>query len=243
MLTLVLSSAQTVRRIQVRHFIRILGLNVDSFLKFLVEMPHKRLPIELWIDIIEGLYYDPHGSIDYATLSACSQVCLSWTQPSQKLLFRSIDLTQDEIRRYHSLIAQINPSTTRGKTLGSYIRVLDVSIGVISSPQCGLRQHEFTRLILFCLHLYHLTLRSALHKLDKDTMTVLHTIVSMGNGGNLRALYLAKCGRQSPILYQLISVWPGIHFLRIGGRICAPPTSQPSSIQLSELVLSCGEQL
>src|ERR1700691_6249751 len=184
MLTLVLSSAQTVRRIQVRHFTRILGLNVDSLLKFLAEMPHKRLPIELWIDIIEGLYYDPHGSIDYATLSACSQVCLSWTQPSQKLLFRSIDLTQDEIRRYHSLIAQINPSTTRGKTLGSYIRVLDVSIGVISSPQCGLRQHEFTRLILFCLHLYHLTLRSALHKLDKDTMTVLHTIVSMGNGGN-----------------------------------------------------------
>jgi len=72
---------------------------------------------------------------------------------------------------------------------------------------------------------------------------VLHTIVPMGNGVNLRALYLARCGRQSPILYQLISVWPGIHFLRIGGRICAPPPSQPSSIQLHELVLSCGEQL
>jgi hypothetical protein len=207
-------------------------------------MPRMKLPIELWIDIIEEVYYDPRGSVDYATLSACSQVCLSWTEPSQKVLFRSIDLTQDEFRRYRSLMTHIDPSTARGKTLGLYIRVVDVSVGVVSSPQWGLRQHEFTRLILFCPRLYHLTVRSALHKFDKDTMTFLQTIASLGSGGlHLRALHLAKCGRQSPILYQLISIWPGIRFLQIGGRVCVSPPSQSSSIQLHELVMSCGEQL
>ena len=209
----------------------------------LAVMPYMKLPFELCIDIIEFIYYDPQGLVDYATLSACSQVCLSWTEPSQKLLFRWIDLTQDEFRRYRSLMAQISLSNARGKTLGSYIRVLDVSIGVVSSPQFGLRQHEFTRLILFCPHLYHLTLRSTLHKFDNDTMTVLQTIASPGNGVHIRALYLSKCGRQSPILYQFISVWPGIQFLRLAGRISAPPPPKPSRLQLRALVLSRGEEV
>lgn len=205
-------------------------------------MPHKQLAIELWIDIIETIYYDTHDAVDYATLSSCSRVCSSWTEPSQKLLFRSIDLTQDDSRRYRRLMAQIKSFPTRGKNLSSYIRVLEVSVGVISSPQWGIPQHEFAQLILFCPHLYHLTLWSALHKFDKDTMTALQ-VAAVGNGVQLRALNLAKCGRQSPILYQLISVWPGIQFLRIGGRICASPPSQPSSIKLHRLVLSFGEQL
>jgi hypothetical protein len=132
-------------------------------------MPQKTLPIELWFDIVEYVYYDLYALVDYATLSACSQVCSSWTEPSQKLLFRSVDLTRYEFRRYRNLVEQIKPSTTRGKILGSYIRALELSIGVISSPQCGLRQHEFARLILCCPRLYHLTLRSTLYKFDNES--------------------------------------------------------------------------
>jgi hypothetical protein len=74
-------------------------------------------------------------------------------------------------------------------------------------------------------------------------MAILRAVTSVMNGAHLRGLYLAKCGRQSPILYQLISLWPGIQFLRLGGRIYTPPPSQPLSIQLHELVLSYAEHL
>ncbi|EJF63447.1 hypothetical protein BD309DRAFT_858267 [Dichomitus squalens] len=53
----------------------------------------------------------------------------------------------------------------------------------------------------------------------------------------IRALSLLSCGIQSPILYQLLSIWPGIEFLFIGVEIAAPPPKWPATFELYQLTL------
>ncbi|KAH9922823.1 uncharacterized protein BXZ73DRAFT_91541 [Epithele typhae] len=54
----------------------------------------------------------------------------------------------------------------------------------------------------------------------------------------IRAIAILSCGIQSPILYQLLSIWPCVNFLHLGVEIAAPPPKawQPS-FQLYELAL------
>ena len=199
-----------------------------------------KLPLELCIDVMEDVYYNPNGSVDFPSVSACSRVCSSWAEHGQKLLFRFVEIGHDESAKYHTLLAQIDPCTDRGKILGSYIRMLNIHVGVVSSPKCGLSSHEFIRLLSFCSRIYCLTLHSGIYKFTTESVNSLRNIAAKTN---LRALNLAECGRQSPILYQLLSIWPSIQFLRIGCGFQALPPSAQSKIQLYELVLSCGEHM
>jgi len=191
-----------------------------------------QLPIELCITIMEHSCYTWDFTEDYETLSACSLVSPSWTDPAQKLLFRSVRILEPEKKT--KFFDAIRP-TDRGKILGSYVRKLDITLGysrdlVQATSNCK----QFALLLSWCPRLYELALLSFIHELDDTTIRELQHIAKTVK---LRALHLMLSGVQSPILYQLISVWPGIQCLTIDFEIAASPPPQLPNIQLQELKL------
>jgi len=198
-----------------------------------------QLPIELCITIMEHSCYTWDFKEDYKTLSACSLVSPSWTDPAQKLLFRSVSILEPE--RKTKFFDAIRP-TDRGKILGSYVRKLDITLDdsrdVVQATSNY--QHQFALLLSWCPRLYELLLLSFIHELDDTTIRELQHIA---NTVKLRALNLMLSGVQSPILYQLISVWPGIQYLTINSEIAASPPPQLPTIQLQELRLTRNPSL
>ncbi|GJF00267.1 hypothetical protein PsYK624_165510 [Phanerochaete sordida] len=54
----------------------------------------------------------------------------------------------------------------------------------------------------------------------------------------IRAVVIPVCGIQSPIMYQLLHIWPTVRFLRIGTELAAPPPQDmPMRARLYELAL------
>lgn len=205
-----------------------------------------RFPLEIYFRFIDEVSCNFDGSRDAATLSSCSQVCLAWADFSQKALFRCIDLGQARSGsiRYPSLMAQIKLPTTRGSVLGGCIRELEVAIGPSSSPQYGLRQDQFALFLSHCPQLRKLTLRSSIAKFDATTMVQLRRVASEIGSCDMRTLCINKSAPHSSIIYQLLSVWPTIQRLYIGCRISPHETpSFPTTVELRELVLDCGERL
>lgn len=191
------------------------------------------LPNELNIQIIEANYLLPDGHIDSTTLSACSLVHSSWKEPAQRLLFHAIS--------GHGLIGLADAISAKQisntATLLSYIRRLHVNLG----HQCGtgddtLDPQHFFDLLMCCSHLYELTLSVfGVHEFDQEMLLHLKSIAA---SIQIRALRLERCGVQSPILYQLLTMWPGIQFLTIGAEMVETPPTDLPKVNLKELMLS-----
>ena len=213
-------SEQLLSKLKMTLLIRCKGINMLS------------LPLELWITIIQHNYYKEDGSIDIRTLLSSALVHPQWTEPAQSLLFHSIPL--DEIvksKREDSFFESIK---VHGSKLGSYVRRLIVNIGQYPSSADGsIAIHYFTLLLKFFPKLYEITLRVyGVYQFDKPSMEELGIVAP-----HIRSLNLLRFGVQSPILYQLIELWPNIQFLAIGAEIVASPPSNPPKIKLYELML------
>lgn len=186
-----------------------------------------KLPTELWIEIIQHVYYQSNGLIDYPTLGACALVHSSWLEPARRLLFHTIN-----VNKSHTL-----DQLTHGQILSSYVRRLQVWITVPRSSDAALDPTSFALTILRCPSLYELTINSfGFHHWDEEELSHLRAVASVVP---IRALRMPRFGVQSPIVYQLISVWPSIQFLTIGAEIgVAPPTDLAMpQLKLKELVL------
>ena len=190
------------------------------------------LPIELWITVIQHNYYKMDGSIDIPTLLSCALVHPKWTEPAQSLLFHSIPL--DKIVKSKRDDCFFESVMIHGSKFGSYIRRLIVSIGRYPSSADGsIAIHRFTLLLKFLPRLYEVTLNVyGVHQFDGPSIDELGIAAP-----HIRSLNLLRFGVQSPILYQLIDLWPNIQFLTIGAEIIASPPSDPPKIKLYELML------
>ncbi|CCM03503.1 uncharacterized protein FIBRA_05637 [Fibroporia radiculosa] len=191
------------------------------------------LPVELVSLILEHAYYDRvHGKPDVDTLLACALVSTSWTWPSQRLLFHSVAVRATSIQGF---MDAINPEHELGRRRGDVVRILEASVGKLSDR--ALSAPGFLAVLQRCPRLYALNVRlCALHEFDKDTLAQLRTIARSKRRTPLRALSLMQCGVQSPVLYQLLDVWPTIQFLRIGVELVCPPP-EPGGFQLYELAI------
>ncbi|KAI0771251.1 hypothetical protein BD413DRAFT_65960 [Trametes elegans] len=206
------------------------------------------LPTEL-IDAILGHAYYIKGIPDKATLKACALVSSSWTDPAQRLLFRQVALHGLHQGPGHVLFcAATNPSTERGRTLGQYVRVLEISIGEKSGPD--LDDEDLVELLSRTPRLYELALRVAgIRQFSTVTLEKLEALAhpaaastywrNPDNPGclRLRALTILSCGIQSPIVYEFLHIWPTIEFLYIGVEIAAPPPRWTPSFRLYQLTL------
>ncbi|KAI0755001.1 hypothetical protein C8Q80DRAFT_1142354 [Daedaleopsis nitida] len=220
------------------------------------------LPPEL-VDSILGCVYYTKGVADRRILSSCALLCRAWSGPAQRLLFRHATLWGMHHGREHlSFMEATNPGTERGRTLGGYVRVLEVLVG--DKAGMDLDDADLASIIERTPRLYELILRvTGIHQLGDDIVQKLKQLArpkQNSNGGGttlpvedseagcvaeeatptpvrIRALSLLSCGVQSPILYQLLSVWPSIEFLFIGVEIAAPIPRWLPECRLYQLTL------
>lgn len=194
------------------------------------------LPLELILSIIEKAFYERPGfrDPDYQTLLACSLVHSSWATSVQTLIFRHV--TYKRGRSFSMSYHLTGPSNPRSEALLSHLRILEIGLGSSSTAECTPR--NLLNIISRLPYLYELSLHiNGIFSLRWDTVSDLRTIATATWPG-VRALRVLDCSVQSPILYELLSVFPTVQFLTIGTEMATPPITPPiPGLQLYELVL------
>ena len=194
--------------------------------------------------VVEQAYYDTRGEPDRQTLRACALVCTSWLSVAQPMLFRHVRVPGSKDHR--DLLAVFRTTlfsgSERARTLASYIRRAALTI------DCLIDEETFVALIIHCPHLYELVLRcTGIHAFQDSTLEALSTPAVTERHTPIRALALLSCGIQSPILYQLLDIWPTVRFLRLGVELAAAPppgaTMKGSLYDLSVMRIPCIEGL
>lgn len=211
------------------------------------------LPVEIIEEIIAHVYY-AHDTVvypslmtpripDYTTLSRCSLIDSRWRTVSQSLLFNHI--TGSAAPRLIKCF--ITSSSEHWKALMKHTRILDVSISALvpkvssenltMAPSLCIDSTEFIILMKQVSNLYELSismpgtfsLEAALAELKRSTPASYPT--------HLKALRIADCSVQSPILYELLDFFPSIEFLKIQVEIVVPPPRLPAKFHLYDLAM------
>jgi hypothetical protein len=201
------------------------------------------LPVELIELILKSLYYRDDGCPDGKSLKHCSLVSLPWRDISQRFLFRTLQFGS-MINRFRvrpisqSLIAlrATFSSSARGHLLGSYVRHLNIQIGILRSTLTlgsGYSPEEFLPILSLFPRLYELSL----YTVDAEAVVVKY-IAAWGSSSTLpqlRALTLHGPSPSSSLLYRLLEFWPTIQYLTFNNTTYPPP---PESSNLRLVYLS-----
>ncbi|TFY76848.1 hypothetical protein EWM64_g7161, partial [Hericium alpestre] len=185
------------------------------------------LPVELTMKIIELVYHLPDGRPDVQMLSACSLVCKQWFGLARPLLYRYLavgDFTSPERIRHLPFDKAIVLLRGPGN-LGTCVRSIRMHID--ASGACFT---EFITILSHCPRVYRLDLEVTLHWF---TSRELEQIAALPV--RIRALELTMGSPASPVLYQLLKVWPSIQFLYINTEVIAAPPLYSPSFTLYEL--------
>ncbi|RDX42489.1 hypothetical protein OH76DRAFT_1411072, partial [Lentinus brumalis] len=183
------------------------------------------------------------------TLSSCALACRAWSGPARKLLFRHVALRGMHQSRGHlSFLEATDPRSERGRTIAGHIRVLEVFLG--DKAGLDLDDADLADIIERTPRLYELVLRvTGIHQFTDGAMQKLGSLASAGTQVQtaegveavgpvrLRALTILSCGIQSPILFQLLSIWPTVKFLHIGVEIAPPAPHWRPTFKLYQLTL------
>jgi hypothetical protein len=197
------------------------------------------IPLDVVERVFEDLFYDDQLAPDYATLSACSKVCTLWRAPAQKLLFRQVVIPGRQRPKEHldGFRAALYEPTDHSRTLASHVRRVQVDLRNADADE-GNTTSDLTDLLSRCHRVYEVSLTvQGPHELDSDVIAALKDAHQRSYPTCIRALNLYSCGILSPILYQLLFVWPTIRHLRLGTEIAALLPKVPPKVQLYELVL------
>ena len=191
------------------------------------------IPVELVIQIIEGTYHNSDSTTDLKTLGSCALVCKAWSPIAKRLTFHHIHVDRkrlpasgdDDCTRVSALIRCM---TTR-PSLGSYVRMLEISVGrdrlFTTLPRRLVTFSDFVTLISYCPQLYQLILSVEHRQLQAPALSVLSKTAT-----RLQALDIDTSDAYrdlSCILYQLMSIWPTIRFLRVRAGLSVPPPPTP----------------
>ena len=203
------------------------------------------LPVELISGILEEVYFPPSSSTphqtleswtpDRATLASCSLVCHRWRDLAQTFLFHEIQWLKP------SFCEALREKDQNALEIATYVRRLGLRISGSAfahlSPNI-ISPKDFLTILSACPSLYELTLRiDGMHAFNEDIMEGLRSLSTTASLASLTALNLMSFGTQSPIPYQLLSVMPGVRYLRLGTELAAPCPSEPCKAKLYELTL------
>ncbi|KZT23427.1 hypothetical protein NEOLEDRAFT_1117999 [Neolentinus lepideus HHB14362 ss-1] len=194
-----------------------------------------RLPPELVFEILTHLYYNEDGAVDQSSLAACTLVQSEWTEVAQQLLYREVTLSGYGPKHRSDIFhASIDPSTARGKLLGEFVRSIDIPVGYGDDAYSPT---NFVALLRSCPRLYNLSISIMdMHEFEPKIVYELQELAQT-TGPRIRSLRFRRSGVQSPVLYQLLSVWPSIQFLLVGLELAAAPPCGKPRFRLQELIL------
>ncbi|KAK7048366.1 hypothetical protein R3P38DRAFT_2606068 [Favolaschia claudopus] len=190
------------------------------------------LPQELICLIVSKAYYRnfPFNTPDYDTLSACSLVNSTWRNPAQTLLFRRITLEgTPAFARF--------ADATSNKTLLSNVRSLSIALVQDASGVEECSVSTLVSILGHCPQLYELSVSAhKLFSLNPNDISSISAAVEAGSI-SLRSLRLLYCSVQSPLLYELVGLFPTVEFLTVGVEIAAAPPPMAPALRLYELSL------
>ncbi|KAF9019624.1 hypothetical protein BDZ89DRAFT_992366 [Hymenopellis radicata] len=210
--------------------------------------PRSRFPLEIVLAIIEHAQFDDSLQVDRSLLRACSLVCTEWSTAAQKLLFRNVILRSSS--DYASLQMAVDSTTAKGRVLGDAIRHLRVILD--HNQPLGLSERLFAEAVLLCPNLRELNLslfgsaspgrdiigspsylrmRRPAPSFDEGTLALLRC------GPQISRLQFTNWSDNQLSLTQLLSVWPMLASLSIGGTApeLPPIASEPFPCALAEL--------
>ncbi|KAF7365213.1 54S ribosomal protein l4 [Mycena venus] len=200
------------------------------------------LPEELISLVLAKVYYEKPTRLsgpDYVTLSACSLINSYWRNPAQVLLFRTV--TKDKAAAFSR-----SADTMSNHALLSHVRTISVSLtktdsgapptqGLVGIQACSVG--TLASILGHCPHLYELCISAhRLFSLDAEDLSTISTVIHV-TSIVIRSLRLIECSVQSPLLYELIGLFPSVEFLTVGVEIAAAPPPWTPAIQLYELTL------
>ncbi|EIW81509.1 hypothetical protein CONPUDRAFT_144251 [Coniophora puteana RWD-64-598 SS2] len=179
-------------------------------------MSASTLPPEIVLSILEKTYYQPDGRPDQPLLTSAALVCTAWSAPAQALLFRTVtSLKATNVTAFYAAVGQ---DTKRARQLGVYVRSLEISVGNNANLSCSVA--FLVNVLMRCPRLYELALHTyGIHELPEDIIQNLQGARLDG----LRALSLSNFGVQSPIVFQLLAIWPHVQFFKLGSEVAAVP--------------------
>ncbi|KAJ7366876.1 hypothetical protein DFH08DRAFT_764385 [Mycena albidolilacea] len=188
------------------------------------------LPEELICLILAKVYYinPPFNTPDYHTLSACSLLSSHWRGPAQTLLFRRITL------KAAAAFAKF-ADTASNKALLSHVRALSIALTQNLGRADLCLVSTLVSILGHCPQLYELSINAQLFSLGEDISSI--SAIVHAASISIRSLRLMECSVHSPILYELIGLFPSVEFLTLGVEIAAAPPSWTPAIQLYELML------
>ncbi|KAJ7044127.1 hypothetical protein C8F04DRAFT_1028025 [Mycena alexandri] len=180
------------------------------------------IPEELICLILAKVYYpNPFSLPDYSTLLSCALVNSYWRGPSQTLLFRKITL---EVASDFGQFAD----TTRNHALLSHVRILAIALSSLAVT-------ILVSILRHCPQLYELSVSArGLFSLGHRGISRIAAVV---RDTSIRSLRLIDSSVQSPILYELLELFPTVEFLTLGVEIASAPPASAPAFQLYELTL------
>ncbi|KAH9841608.1 uncharacterized protein C8Q71DRAFT_340231 [Rhodofomes roseus] len=181
-------------------------------------MPLANIPAELIYHILEQGYYTPVGSVDQQTLRACALVSRNWAKPAQQLLFHSVGVKQ--CIEFTVLFSRGGLPPGSAARLGGYVRSLDFVFDIhkyIYVTGASIRcPSTFVALLSFFPRLYQLSLFvSGKGAIPSKCIRQLEILVATPHRQPLRALSLMGASDAPMVLFQLLSVFSGVQFLRL----------------------------
>jgi len=201
------------------------------------------IPTEILTSILGFAYYKfpdrRFNSPDHNVLRECALVHSSWKSIAQELLFRHITFV--ESRRLYENLLRVRSDEKHHQELFAQVRILEVHLqddagGGLEADKHGLSltPTEFSTLLSKCSDTYELVISAHnIFLLDPGFKHAVHS-----SGLSIRSLNLTGCSVQSPVLFELLGLFPTIQFLAVGVEIVADPPTEPlKGIHLYELVL------
>ncbi|KAI0249995.1 hypothetical protein BJV78DRAFT_626326 [Lactifluus subvellereus] len=208
------------------------------------------VPLEIVDRILKEACEFPLCRADRQALRACALVCKSWLPLVRGLLYHS--LTVENSRPYVSRTpGTLGPATLfRRSHLLMFTRSLTIHIidefattlsliteeGIMSHPEC-VRILDFLSLLTHTAGLRHLCLSVFWSHKDRCSFepSILDWLSSLGLPMEILDLKYSR-PFASPLVYDLVRVWPTIKALRVDTN-CGKPVPQRPNLRLRELRL------
>ncbi|KAF9013279.1 hypothetical protein BDQ17DRAFT_1231814 [Cyathus striatus] len=196
-------------------------------------------PTELITAILGHLYYKDYetGEPNYQDLYVCSLINKAWNNPAQKLLFHFI--TQQKCRTFSLSLLAHESNSHQLLDMCRHVRILDIGL-TIEKNALACTAEELSRLLLYCANLYEIRFNVGLFFSFNGTSIPVPQSGSQSFplSNTVRALRLYGSSPQSPILYELLELFPNVQYLTVGTEIISdPPPNSLSNLNLYELVL------
>lgn len=160
------------------------------------------------VRVMMEIIYHADTNPPWAALASLSLVCHAWSHHAQALLYASVRIqTPHQLRCF---LEATNPATSRGRDLGSAVRILSVTVYPVAYVT-RVFSSRLPELLKRCSKLYEL--RIVLEEMESWSPEILEELQK--TSPPIMALRLRDNMERGYAARQLLHVWPSLRHLAI----------------------------